>query len=118
MALPNFCKDYGTRLSVGAYVASWDATGGSDVLLLKGLFCLQLRLPRPRKVASHVSITTEAFAFLKKHDDCARSEGGGRSHGGRVKAANFCWTFVEPHIIPAEHSAPSIQCSMQMHRKI
>ena len=67
---------------------------------------LQLRLPRPRKVASHVSITTEAFAFLKKHDDCASSEGGRRSHGGRVKAANFCWTFVEPHIIPAQHSAP------------
>ena len=31
---------------------------------------LQLRLPRPRKVASHVSITKKAFAF-HKHDDGA-----------------------------------------------
>ena len=42
---------------------------------------LQLRLPRPRKVASHVSITTEAFAFLKKHDDCASNDGGDMEEG-------------------------------------
>ena len=43
---------------------------------------LQLRLPRPRKVASHVSITTEAFAFLKKHDDWLEVRVGGHMEEG------------------------------------
>ena len=42
--------------------------------------------------------------------------GSGRSHEGRVKATNFCWTFVEPHIM-VEHSTTSKLCR-RLHRKI
>ena len=56
---------------------------------------LQLRLPRPRKVASHVSITKKAFAF-HKHDDGAWSKEGEREVTWRKGKSDkllldLCW---------------------------